>query len=570
MAGTEQDQRNQPGQGESMIFTDMSVCRPASALTRRRTGRTWQLMDYEAEGVSGTLIAAKYSSAAPPVTLPLPVEGWHRIYLGFWKPPYTDITVRLRLTSDVAFTPITDCDDFIWDRTDVNEAFWKCADLSGQDLIIAQQSKGVARAAFVAYVRTEPMTQAELAGLLEDRARKDTRKVIAVVDGGSWLENKECTTREELWEQQELFRHSDVGKIYHAVNYGSTTTYPSEVGVLCAGNGEVFESAHGQRLYNSLHALLEQDLIPFVVGMEHAHSMGLQFHVQLRMGMGDGTWEGEGEGGFAERHPEYRILAKDGTPLAKLSFAFPEVRRFLLDIMREVAQYDIDGINLGFIRGPLFMGYEAPLVEGFIAKYGADPRQIDDADPRWLAHKAECVTQLVREAKALIDEITQQRGRKLELSAWVYNTIFHGFDLQTWLSERLLDAIIGVGVGKARPGVGGHPELAKLARDVQCKLYQGTGERKPESYIKNALEGHENGADGFMVWDIDGPDEFPEHWEIIRNMGHPERVQAFAKQLPKMKRKKMLNVAGCDFDHTYGKGAPDNWPPEMMIFCTNG
>ena len=33
---------------------------------------------------------------------------------------------------------------------------------------------------------------------------------------------------------------------------------------------------------------------------------------------------------------------------------------------------------------------------------------------------------------------------------------------------------------------------------------------------------------------------------------------------------KMLNVAGCDFGHTYGKGAPDNWPPEMMIFCTNG
>ena len=548
-------------QTESTMFADMSVCRPASAWTRARTHGTWQLQDYQAEGVSGTLIAAKPTSDAPPVTLPLPREGWHRIYVGFWKPPYNDITVRLRLTTDVAFTPISDCGDFAWDRTDLKEAFWKCADLTGQDIIIAQQSKGVARKAYVAYIRIEPMTEVELAALQEDRARTDTRKVIAVVDGGSWLENKECTTEADLWEQQELFRHSDVGKIFHAVNYGDSTTYPSNVGVLCAGNGEVFETAHGQRLYNSLHSLIDQDLIPFVVGMEHAHSMGLEFHVQLRMGMGDGTWEGEGEGGFAEHHPEYRILAKDGTPLAKLSFAFPEVRQFLLAILREVAEYDIDGINLGFIRGPLFMGYEAPLVESFIAEYGTDPRQIDDDDPRWLAHKAGCVTELVREARSVVDEIGKKRGRKLELSAWVYDTIFHGFDLRTWLSERLLDAIIGI------PR---NAELIALAREGQCKVYWGTGAREPDSYIKNSLDGHKNGADGFMIWDIDGPDEFPEHWEIIRNMGHPERVEAFAKQLPTMKRMKMLNVAGCDFGHTYGKGAPENWPPEMMIFCTNG
>ena len=138
--------------------------------------------------------------------------------------------------------------------------------------------------------------------------------------------------------------------------------------------------------------------------------------------------------------------------------------------------------------------------------------------------------------------------------------MFHGYDVRTWMQEGLLDAVVGVA----------EPELVAAVQETACRFYWGTGARQPESYVKRTLEAFQHHADGTAVWDVDGPAELPEHWEIIRNMGHRQRVEAFAGQLPKMKTVKMLSVDGYDFGHTYGKGAPDNWPPEMILFHTNG
>ena len=554
------------GRAGTLMLTDMSVCEPGSALTRGRKRHHWQLMDYQAEGMSGTLIGATFDTGAPAVTLALKAEGWHKVSIGFWSPPWggdPDSRFLLRLTGDPAFTGIAHNQPFEWTRTDLKEAFWKCADLTGQDLIIAQQNEGRTQKAYVAYVKLEPMTQAEVAALAEDRADTSTRKVVGSIDGG-FPGSKGCLTAEELWAHVEQFRHSDVGRIDYAVNYGTTTNYLSKVGVLCAGDGEVFDTPHGQRLYKYQRGLVDKGLVPFAEVMEHVHAMGLEFHAQFRMGLGVGSIEGEGMDCFGLKHPELRILAKDGTPLPKLSYAFPECRQWLLDLMKEVAQYDIDGVNLCFVRGPLFVGYEKPVVESFMEAHGDDPRTLDANDGRWLKHKAGYLTELVRQVKRLADEIGRKRGRTLAVAGWVdwaeELNMFHGYDVRTWINEGLVDSIMGMRDG----------ELVKLAQTSGCKVFGGTGAREPENYIKNGLAGLDRDVDGFMIWDIDGVCELPEHWEILRNMGHRDRLEAFAKQLPKMKRTRILNVEGYDFARTYGKGAPDNWPPEMMIMYTNG
>jgi len=51
-------------------------------------------------------------------------------------------------------------------------------------------------------------------------------------------------------------------------------------------------------------------------------------------------------GHFYRDHPEYRCVDQDGREIARLSYAFAEVRELVLSIFRELTtEYDIDGIN---------------------------------------------------------------------------------------------------------------------------------------------------------------------------------------------------------------------------------
>lgn len=88
-----------------------------------------------------------------------------------------------------------------------------------------------------------------------------------------------------------------------------------------------------------------------------------------------------------------------GQDQTKLSYAFPEVRAFKLEILREVAERDIDGINLDFLRHPNFFGYEEPMAQAFKEKYGVDAATVDAVDPRWEPLRAEQMTLFVREGR---------------------------------------------------------------------------------------------------------------------------------------------------------------------------
>lgn len=553
----------------AIYITDMSKCKPQSALTRDIEQGKWRILSYESEGVSGKMIDATRYMNAPQVTLPLDETGWYKIFIGFWNQPFggeEHMSVRLKLTNDPTFFGILDNQGHVWDRTDLKEAFWKCADLTGQDIIVAQRSKGVSMKANIAYVKLVPMSKEEVEKLQTERSCLDTRKVIAVVDGASYISLKGCTTSEDIKENFERFRYSDIGKVFYAVNYGVTTNYPSKVGLLCGGNGKGFISEGAKVLYESLHSLIGKNIVPFVSAMEHVHEIGREFHIQFRMGLGDDAIQGEGIDGFASKHSEFRIIHKDGTPLPKLSYAFPEVRQFILDLIDEVSAFDIDGINLGFNRGPLFVGYEAPVVDSFIKKFGDDPRKLSDNDPRIIQHKADFITQLVHEIKQRVLQISTEKGKKIKLSAWPTGwtqelNLFHALDVRTWLKRNLIDSIVGIV----------EEDLLELAKNSGCKIYWGLGAREPESYVTNASKGIKHNADGFTIWDIDiNVMEMPEHWEVIKNLGHHNCVEKYAQKLPQIKCKKMLSVNKFDFSHTYGKGAPENWPPEMMVFMTNG
>jgi len=559
--------------------SDMSLCTPASALSKVNKAGHWTLIPYEADEVSGVMIGAGSRAGAPEVTLPLGVSGWHAIHLGFWNPHHEydgGTTVRLKLTGDPCFEALSDFNNdgaaaapVLWDGAELQECFFRHADLTGKDLIIAQQSKGEPRKAYIAYFKLIPLGQGEVDAIRKDRANRSHRILIATNDGASLFHHKACTTREELLEQVELYRHSDFGKVSWAVCYGDKTNYPSRVG--CSLTGELAEcdttfSSSQRNLHDSLGALISQGLIPVQVALEHVHEMGLKFDAMFRMGItGHIPPGGRYTEGLVARRPDLRMLAKDGTALEKASYAFPDVREFMLSLIREVIEnYDIDGVDLGWVRGPRFVGYETPFVEDFMTEYGEDPRNLDENDIRAQRLRARYLTDFTRSVRRLLKDLGDERGRKIELSAWVYTaqtSLFNGLDVETWLKEDLLDSVVGGDLGEFLP----------LAKAHQCKFYLGNRD------IDAVLKGHEEGVDGFAFWDLNIPifgysQELPDSWAVTRRMGHRQDVATFAKELPTMKKMRLKTVGGFDICHATNIGASqmNSQPPEMLPTYSGG
>ena len=560
-------------------LSDMRRCTPATALSTVHKKKHWTLIPYEADEVSGVMIGAGSVADAPEVTLPLGVSGWHAIYLGFWNPHHEydgGTCVRLKLTGDPCFQALSDFNNdgapaapSLWDGAELQECFFRHADLTGKDLVIAQQSKGEPKKAYAAYFKVIPLRRAEAVAIRKDRANRANRTLIATNDGASFFYHKGCTTKEEILEQIELYRHSDIGKVAWAVSYGDKTNYPSKVGrrvTAKRANSDMTLSPSHNSLGECLDTLISQGVIPVQVALEHVHDMGLKFDAMFRMGIARDIppCDACDEGLVADR-PELRMVAKDGTPLEKASYAFPEVQEFMLSLIREVIEnFDIDGVDLGWVRGPQFVGYETPFVEDFMKEHGEDPRMLDENDIRAQLLRAGYLTDFVRRVRRLVNEMGDKRGRKIELSAWAFlseSGLFYGLDVETWLKEQLLDSVVGADL----------EGYLDIARAHHCKYYLGNRD------VESVLKGHAKGVDGFAFWDLNIPifgysHELPDAWAVTRRMGHKEDLPALAKDPPQIKKIRLNTIGGFDIRHATNIGANErNYsPPEMLPTYTGG
>ena len=72
--------------------------------------------------------------------------------------------------------------------------------------------------------------------------------------------------------------------------------------------------------------------------------------------------------------------------------------------------YGVDGVGLLYNRRPPLLEYEPPIVDGFKAEYGEDPRELPDDDPRWLRYRARTLTQFMHEVRKAMDDAAERMG----------------------------------------------------------------------------------------------------------------------------------------------------------------
>ncbi len=251
-------------------------------------------------------------------------------------------------------------------------------------------------------------------------------------------------------------------------------------------------------VHANVMGLIKEGNCPLKVAVERGHELGLKVFARLEMQheygpVSDDNWMWVGlVGDFNKQHPEFRIPGR-----AHLDFKHREVRDFKLAVLREAAEAGADGLSLDFVVYPPFF-------------------ELADAA---------IMTQFIRDIRAMLDDVGEKQGRRLELMTRVpFEQYEHyGLDWKTWMREALIDYVVPSHL---------HPnnhfdipidEFVDLAEQTGTRVYptlwqalgfvttdqdpssEKAGKRKydkpktPAMYNAQALLFHRAGADGLQL-----------------------------------------------------------------------
>ena len=305
------------------------------------------------------------------------------------------------------------------------DLYWRSADLTDQQLVLGQpqwqtapvDAVGAWRSEIVriAYVKLVPLTDAEVDEAQAERRRSDTRRLFAHQDAHGPHYLWRLTDAEGIRREIEPYRHTDFARMYWEAGEGDISYYFSKIARWCTFDEAEDFARVGDRLHaESWRAFRDVGVDPFDVAIEHCHDAGLEIHASYRVA---GFWYPPpidhfnlGDT-FAAAHPEWRGQDRDGQTTPRIAYSYPEVRAYVVSLLREMAERPIDGVCLLYNRRMPLVEYEPPVVAAFQREYGLDPHALPADDERWLRFRARELTQFMREVRQAMDEVGAASGR---------------------------------------------------------------------------------------------------------------------------------------------------------------
>ncbi|MBR4100197.1 MAG: hypothetical protein IKK55_04340 [Clostridia bacterium] len=214
---------------------------------------------------------------------------------------------------------------------------------------------------------------------------------------------------------------------------GSVFTYNTKVGEVFLDNAPEYAYKMCREgdlnVYGNVKKLIESGKDGLQLVTERCHELGKKVWARLEMNHEYGPPTEENfawvafVGSLNKQHPEYRICNNNPARpepyhSVKLDFKYKEVRDFKLKILKEAVEHGVDGVSLDFCVYPPFL---------------SDPQRDYD-----------CITQLVRDVRKMLDEEGRKNGKYLELIVRLeYDSKEReGLYWDQWIKEGLIDWII--------------------------------------------------------------------------------------------------------------------------------
>jgi len=142
-------------------------------------------------------------------------------------------------------------------------------------------------------------------------------------------------------------------------------------------------------------------------------------------------------------HPEWRIKNRSGSYGTKMSLANGEIQQMIIGTLEKMVRMGCDGINLDFCRYPEVLGYETPLINGFMQQYpGVDPRILSSIDPRWIAYRCGVINGFISDVRTAMTAAGGSRTIKISVRLPATDFQSYGFEPQTWITNGWVDILI--------------------------------------------------------------------------------------------------------------------------------
>lgn len=364
------------------------------------------------------------------------------------------------------------------------------------------------------------------------QAAKRRRRIIFNNDGDDIWATGADTIEKFLAVRHTPLLNTQVDSIYYCTTQSfNRFTHDTRV-------AEIFRTKSGNFAGNNLPAFLEQKTDGLRMSSEFAHQHGLESIWTLRMNDIHDAWTPEFVSDWKRQNPT-RVMStleqsknfaeSDRRRLWSLvDFEHPDVEPRLVEIVQEVLQsYDIDGVELDFLRAPIY----------FRTAY--EGRPVTDAQRGIL-------TRLVRRIRTLVLEESERQRKPLLLTARVPVTTAScrriGIDVEAWLQEKLLDFLsLGGGyiafdlpvrelieMGHAH-GLPVYPCLSQSGLMYRPPRGESTNQ-PPESWFGAASRMWADGADGIYAFNLfPGPGTDADRayaQRVLTTIGSPEKLQA--------------------------------------------
>jgi hypothetical protein len=545
-----------------IYIADLENCEPQAALSRSRQAGSWRLIPFQSENARGNMLSATSRTNPPNLSYSLQRSGWYAIFVGLYDPGVEGekFLLRLKLSGDRHFTKMQP--EGLGGFQHLEEAFWRVADLTGQDLWIAVQPTGLGYFAQLAYLRLVPLSEAEVEDYRQSLPNPETRTLVAQNDGHGNFYGYAPQSAADLEEQLEVFRNTDFGALYWATgSHGAgLVNFPSQVSAHFGQKVDDYGRLGDQLYAQCLRKLLDQGVDPLRVVVDYAHSLGLEIHITQRLTMAIWPPMDDLMVPFFVEHPEWRCRDRDGVSIIRMSLAYPQVREWFLKQYSEVASYGIDGVGVQLNRRPPVVLFEEPVLQEFREKYsGLDPRDLSDTDPRLLSHWAGYVSQFFRELRQQMNRFRRPDGRPLAITVNVLGDESKcragGLDPETWIQEGLVDVLIPYdNPGDITWSSSIDTEyFSSITRGTRCRFVHDLMPRSMpgQAYALRAARAYHEGADQLAFWDTNARDLLPSQWDTIRQLGHRDRLPQLIANSARARTIRLKTVFGYSVERRY-------------------
>lgn len=381
---------------KELLITDLGAAfEPKDLISDMGTNSKWRKVPYKATDLSGVMITALGTACPEDISFDPKLTGWYKIYIQALG--MSDHKLHLKLSSDPSYEEL-EIQTTNYNR--IEESLWRYADITGESIILSKKRFTVSTNTLLTGLRFVPMTDEEVEAYKKDCARSDTKRLFATHDMHGKLYGNYLQEPSDWLSLVLPYKDTDTEWLsLEEIRIFLQGKCP------CDPDDFPFRREGDRAIQKQLETLDYDKALADCV--RYGHEIGLKMSISLRMGawgMGFPADQCYFDVPFHDEHPELHCVDRNGDNISAMSYAFPEVRKFVIDTLVNSARSGCDAVTLIAHRGTPYVLFEKPVADRYFELYGEYPFDLPLDNPRLNKLHCEIMTGFFRELREALDK----------------------------------------------------------------------------------------------------------------------------------------------------------------------